>query len=232
MTVCLLASVNVVTVASGQRPVLQKLHRFLVLIATNEAFRRLLITEHAVPVTFENFECDGWVGCVPFVGPPSAPQDESYRRICAPNNHDELTLQILQHSANYMITKQINMSWDQVQDAPADEDTEMLDYKLGHNRGDERTFSRIDWRNIIARQMGQFRKDALNMFHGNGTAEWLDSLPKERRDQIINAVSKAAVTDAAISANHEQHKATDALRRERDGVAADKAEKDQEEKDT
>mmetsp|Transcript_9367 Transcript_9367/g.18711 ORF Transcript_9367/g.18711 Transcript_9367/m.18711 type:complete len:298 (+) Transcript_9367:1320-2213(+) len=121
MTVCLQASVMVVQVASGQRPVLQKLHRFITKVATDPAFRRLLITEHAVPVTFENFECEGWVGCIPFVGPPSAAQDESYRRI----------------------------------------------------------FARNDWRNVIARQMGQFRKDALNMFHGNGTAAWLDSLTLE-----------------------------------------------------
>jgi len=118
MTVLLQASVAVVTVASGQRGVLQKLHRFLTKVATDPEFRRLLITEHAVPVTFENFECDGWVGCVPFVGPPSAAQDESYRRI----------------------------------------------------------FARIDWRNVIARQMSQFRKDALNMYHGNGTGDWLASL--------------------------------------------------------
>ena len=148
MTAPLQASVAVVTVASGQQPTLQKLHRFLIKLATDPAFRRLVLTEHAVPITFENFECPH-AGFPPWVGPPSAAQDESYRRICAPNAHDELTMQMLQHSANWMIKKQINMSWDQLQDAPADEDAEMLDNKLGHNKGDERTFSRNNWRNVI-----------------------------------------------------------------------------------
>eukprot|EP00286_Rhodomonas_abbreviata_P005766 CAMPEP_0181320196 /NCGR_PEP_ID=MMETSP1101-20121128/17989_1 /TAXON_ID=46948 /ORGANISM="Rhodomonas abbreviata, Strain Caron Lab Isolate" /LENGTH=663 /DNA_ID=CAMNT_0023427873 /DNA_START=307 /DNA_END=2297 /DNA_ORIENTATION=- len=105
MTPALQAAIAEVAVAAGQRPVLRRLHRFLTKMANEPEFRWRVLTEHDVPVTFENFECDGWVGCIPFVGPPSAAQAESYKRI----------------------------------------------------------FSRIDWRNIIARQMSQFRKDALNI---------------------------------------------------------------------
>jgi hypothetical protein len=150
MTPALQASIAVVTVASGQRPTLRKVHRFLELMGSCAAFRRKVLTAHAVPVTFENFENEGWEGWPPYVGTLSYAQEVSYRRICAPNANDELTMQLMQHAANYMIKKQINMSWDQIGFAPTEEDQEMMDNKLGHNKGDEQTFSRIDWRNVIA----------------------------------------------------------------------------------
>ena len=65
----------------------------------------------------------------------------------------------------------------------------------------------------------------------SGTAEWLESLPKEERDQIINNISKAQVMNEAIHDNHQAYVAAAEKHREQNGIAADEAEKAQEEKE-
>ena len=69
------------------------------------------------------------------------------------------------------------------------------------------------------------------MLHGNGTAEWLESLPEDERNQIIDNIIKSHNTAQAIYDNHQSVLAADTKRRENDGVAADEAEKEHAEKE-
>jgi hypothetical protein len=210
MAPALLDAVTKIIRASDQGGVVKAIHEFVCRVRDDPEFARKLITKHHSPVSYSNLagvEQDGDVF-------GSVAQKEAYERLCAPTQHDDLAVQLLQVSAAQIAKVNVCMSSDLLQGEQAE-----CKGKRGDNITDERFFGMLDWRNTIQRTMSQLRKDALAQWETNNTMAWLEAMGEKAADKVVAKFAMTSVTDATMAKNKAEQGAADSKRR-RDAAAA------------
>ena len=177
--------------ADDQGESVRSIHSFAREIANNPDFARKLITLHNSPVTYRNWTGAAVHGVQAFKSPA---QQEAYKRLTRSTKHDDLTVQLLQLSAQQVIKVNENMSHDLLEGKDGNEHSKG---KSGDNMVDERFFGKMDWRTLVQRMMKEVRKQALCMWETNGTLEYLRSLGDEEALKLVGTFARSSVTDAA-----------------------------------